>query len=219
MLVFASDYDRTLTDQNLQPCYKVINYISSFRPEIFFIVASGRRLEFLLENLEPFADAFVAENGAVVYHEKRKYVFGKEWNERVRKIIDEKEGIWFGEVLLYSLLSREGEIRDALAGKINYRIERNKESIMVMPEYINKNFGVLNVLRSLGSENLTLAAIGDDYNDISIIEASDIKLALQNSIPQIKAFSDFVSVQPYCEGTLEAFEYLLQKLKILGNRF
>jgi hydroxymethylpyrimidine pyrophosphatase-like HAD family hydrolase len=75
MLVFVSDYDRTLTDQDLQPCYKVISYISSFRPEIFFVIASGRRLEFLLENLEPFADAFVTENGAVVYYEKRKYVF------------------------------------------------------------------------------------------------------------------------------------------------
>jgi hydroxymethylpyrimidine pyrophosphatase-like HAD family hydrolase len=208
MLVFVSDYDRTLTDQDLQPCYKVISYISSFRPEIFFVIASGRRLEFLLENLEPFADAFVAENGAVVYYEKRKYVFGKDWNRIVRKILGEKEEIWFGEVLLYSLLSKEEEIRDVLDGKINYRIERNKESIMVMPEYIDKNFGVQKVLEMLGSENLTLAAIGDDYNDISMIEASDIKLALQNSIPQIKALSDFVSAQVYCEGTLEAFEYL-----------
>jgi hydroxymethylpyrimidine pyrophosphatase-like HAD family hydrolase len=208
MLVFVSDYDRTLTDQDLQPCYKVISYISSFRPEIFFVIASGRRLEFLLENLEPFGDAFVAENGAVVYYEKRKYVFGKDWNGIVRKILGEKEEICFGEVLLYSLLSKEEDIRDALEGKINYRIERNKESIVVMPEYIDKNFGVQKVLEMLGSENLTLAAIGDDYNDISMIEASDIKLALQNSIPQIKALSDFVSVQVYCEGTLEAFEYL-----------
>jgi len=110
--------------------------------------------------------------------------------------------------LLYSLLSKEEEIRDALDGKINYRIERNKESIMVMPEYIDKIFGVQKVLEMLGSENLTLAAIGNDYNDISMIEASDIKLAPQNPIPQIKALSDFVSVQVYCEGTLEAFEYL-----------
>jgi len=124
MLVFVSDYDRTLTDQDLQPCYKVISYISSFRPEIFFVIASGRRLEFLLENLEPFADAFVAENGAVVYYEKSKYVFGKDWNGIVRKILGEKEEIWFGEVLLYSLLSKEEEIRDALDGKINYRIEK-----------------------------------------------------------------------------------------------
>jgi hydroxymethylpyrimidine pyrophosphatase-like HAD family hydrolase len=139
---------------------------------------------------------------------KENMFFGKDCNVIVRKIIGEKEEIWFGEVLLYSLLSKEEEIRDALDGKINYRIERNKESIMVMPEYIDKNFGVQKVLEMLGSENLTLAVIGDDYNDISMIEASDIKLALQNSIPQIKALSDFVSVQVYCEGTLEAFEYL-----------
>lgn len=213
MLAFASDYDRTLTDQNLEPCYGVISYISSFRPEIFFIVASGRRLDFLVEKLGRFADAFVAENGAVLLFRGRKLVFGRDWSERVRGMISEGEGVWFGEVLLYSLIDHEDEIRRALDGKVSYRIERNKESIMVMPDYVNKGFGVLNVIRMLEGEDIKLAAVGDDYNDISMAEASDIKLAIQNSIPQIKAFSEFVSAQPFCRGTLEAFEYLMQKNK------
>mgnify|MGYP001772664268 CR=1 FL=1 len=218
MLVFASDYDRTLTDQNLEPCYRVISYISSFRPDIFFVIASGRRLEFLQEKLGPYADALVAENGAVVYFENKKLVYGKDWNQRVREIVDEKEGVWFGEVLLYSLLDREDEIRKALDGKISYRIERNRESIMVMPDYVDKNFGVQRVIMMLDSESLITAAVGDDHNDLSMVEASDVKLAIQNSIPEIKASSDFISAQPYCEGTLEAFDHLLQKLKNVHKR-
>ncbi len=218
MLVFASDYDRTLTDQNLEPCYRVISYISSFRPDIFFIVASGRRLEFLQEKLGSFVDALVAENGAVIYFENRKLVYGKDWNQKVREIVDEKDGVWFGEVLLYSLLNNEYKIRKALDGKISYRIERNRESFMVMPDYVNKNFGVQRVITMLDSDSLIRAAVGDDYNDLSMTEASDVKLAIQNSIPEIKASSDFISVQPYCEGTLEAFDHLLQNLKTLVSK-
>ena len=218
MLVFASDYDRTLTDQNLEPCYRVISYISSFRPEVFFVVASGRRLEFLIEKLGPYADAFVAENGAVVYFEGKKFVYGKDWNEKVRGIVKEGDGIWFGEVLLYSLLTHEDEIRKALEGRVSYRIERNKESIMVMPDYVNKGFGIRSILNMLKADQIELASVGDDFNDLSMAEISDMRLAIGNSIPQIKAFSDFVSAQPYCEGTLEAFESVLQTLRNSGKK-
>ena len=217
MLIFASDYDRTLTDKNLEPCKGVISYISSFRPDIFFVIASGRRLEFLEENVGSYADAIVAENGAIIKINGRKITFGKDWNTKVRELIKEDERIWFGEVLLYSLISEEDRIKKALSEKISFRIERNKESIMVMPEYVSKGFGVSVVLKLLGVENERLASIGDDCNDLSMLEISKIKLAVQNSLPKLKAISNFVSDLPYCEGTLEAFNYLVQRLNVLNH--
>jgi hydroxymethylpyrimidine pyrophosphatase-like HAD family hydrolase len=59
----ACDYDRTLTDESL---VLSLNAVTSLK-KVF--IASGRRLPFLMDvnARHGFADAIIAENGAVIY--------------------------------------------------------------------------------------------------------------------------------------------------------
>ncbi|MGC8568614.1 MAG: HAD hydrolase family protein [Nitrososphaeria archaeon] len=214
-LILASDFDRTLTDESLTPCHHVLGYISSLRPEIFFIVASGRGLEFLKENVGIYADAIVAENGAVIMANGKVIVLGEDWSREVRKVVKDGEGIWYGRVLLYALLSRREEVEAALRSSgIAYRLERNRESFMVMPPYVSKGRGVEIAIKEAGLEGTKVASVGDDMNDLSMYDVSDIRLAIGNSIQELKQQADLISSLPFCEGTMELLDRLLRIIKI-----
>ncbi|MDG6928134.1 MAG: HAD family phosphatase [Nitrososphaerota archaeon] len=212
MMVLFTDYDRTITDKELELCSKVINKIAELRNAriLRFIVASGRTLEFLQGKLSDFADGFVAENGAIIYYNGKKEVFGKSESDQIRTALYRvKDLVYFGEVIGYALKDAEPMIRDALESqRIDFSIEKNKNSIMVMPQFINKGFGITKIAEAMGLGGAKKIAMGDDENDISMLRAVDLPVALGNSDSRLKAIAKLVTEKEYCDGALEFLEEL-----------
>jgi len=207
MIALFTDYDRTITNSQLELCNEVIDEIMRLRrsQRLKFIVASGRTLEFLQGRLSGYADGIVAENGAIIYYDGKKEVFGKEESEQIKgALLKLKDLIYFGEIIAYALKDAEPQIVNALRLKnVNYAIEKNKNSIMIMPKFINKGFGILKIAERMGLSNAKKIAIGDDENDISMFRAVDLPVAIGNSDSRLRAISKAFVEKEYCDGVLE----------------
>ena len=207
MIALFTDYDRTITDSQLELCNEVINEITRLRRSqgLKFIVASGRTLEFLQGRLSGYVDGIVAENGAIIYYDGKKEVFGKEESEQIKgALLELKDLVYFGEVIVYALKDAEPQIVNALRIKnVNYAIEKNKNSIMIMPKFINKGFGILKIAERMGLSNAKKIAIGDDENDISMFRAVDLPVAIGNSDSRLRAIAKAFVEKEYCDGVLE----------------
>lgn len=218
MIVLFTDYDRTITDKDLELCNNVIDKIIKLRAtgNLKFIVASGRTLEFLQNKLSDFVDGLVAENGAIIYFNGKKEVFGKKDSEQIKAALFKvRDLVYFGEIIGYALKDAESLIRDALESQgINFSIEKNKNSIMIMPQFINKGFGILKIAEALGLGNAQKIAMGDDENDLSMLRAVDLPVALGNSDARLKAIAKLVTINEYCEGALEFLERLNLQTKL-----
>jgi len=216
MLTLISDYDRTLTNKELDLCNEIINMIRKLKKDenLRFIVASGRTLDFLQNKLSDCADGFVAENGAVIYYNGKKEVFGRNESEAIKAALKSMELVYFGEIIGYALLDAEKIIKDNLEShNIKFSIERNKNSIMIMPPFVNKGYGISKIIDAMDLRSTIKIAMGDDENDITMLKAVDFPVALANSDDRLKAMAKFITKSEYCDGALE----FLQQLKILIN--
>jgi hydroxymethylpyrimidine pyrophosphatase-like HAD family hydrolase len=67
-------------------------------------------------------------------------------------------------------------------------------------------------LRSLLGTNLMLVAAGDDYNDVSMLEAADFGIAMETGPQNLLAAADFIAPsavkQGVVKGLQEAFKHL-----------
>ncbi|MEM0146790.1 MAG: HAD-IIB family hydrolase [Conexivisphaerales archaeon] len=212
MIALFTDYDRTITDKELELCSQVIDKVIKLRKtrNLKFIVASGRTLEFLQSKLHDFADGLIAENGAIIYYNEKKEIFGKNESEQIKKALNKvKDMVYFGEVICYALKDAEPLVRDTLKSQnVNFSIEKNKNSIMVMPQFINKGFGISRITEAMGLGEVQKIAIGDDENDISMLKMVDLPVALGNSDARLKAIAKMVTEKEYCDGALEILEQL-----------
>lgn len=216
MLTLISDYDRTLTNKELDLCSEVINIIRKLKKEenLRFIVASGRTLDFLQNKLSDCADGFVAENGAIIYYNGKKEVFGKNESEAIKAALKSMDLVYFGEIIGYALIDAEKAIKNNLEShNIKFSIEKNKNSIMIMPPFINKGYGISKIIDAMDLKGTTKIAMGDDENDITMLRAVDIPVALANSDDRLKAIAKFITKREYCDGVLE----FLEELKVLIN--
>ncbi|MGC8661930.1 MAG: HAD family hydrolase [Nitrososphaeria archaeon] len=218
MMVLFTDYDRTITDKDLELCGKVIDKIMKLRTtgNLKFIVASGRTLEFLQNKLSNFVDGLVAENGAIIYYNGKKQVFGKNESEQIKAaLIKVKDLVYFGEIIGYALRDAEPLIRDTLESQgINFSIEKNKNSIMIMPQFINKGFGISKIAEELNLGNVQKIAMGDDENDVSMLRAVDLPVALGNSDARLKVIAKLITKNEYCDGALEFLGWLSLQTKL-----
>ncbi len=216
MLTLISDYDRTLTNKELDLCSEVINMIRRLKRDenLRFIVASGRTLDFLQNKLSDCADGFVAENGAIIYYNGKKEVFGKTESEAIKVALKSMDLVYFGEIIGYALIDAEKTIKNNLEShNIKFTIEKNKNSIMIMPSFINKGYGISKIIDAMGLKGTIKIAMGDDENDITMLRAVDFPVALANSDNRLKAIAKFITQREYCDGALE----FLEQLKILVN--
>jgi Cof subfamily protein (haloacid dehalogenase superfamily) len=75
----------------------------------------------------------------------------------------------------------------------------------------SKGKGFLRLIKALKIKENASAVIGDWYNDISLFETNAFKVALENSVPELKRKTDFVIPKTNDEdGAAEFFEMVLR---------
>lgn len=92
---------------------------------------------------------------------------------------------------------------------VNVQIICNKGAVMVLPEGINKAFG-LNALSQLINLPLQqIVGVGDAENDCDFLEQCGYSVAVANALPQVKEKVNWVTQNSRGAGVIELINHLL----------
>ncbi len=83
-------------------------------------------------------------------------------------------------------------------------VKYNDRSADIMPASANKAQGVINVAKLLNIDVSQIMAVGDARNDMEMLNAVGIGVAVSNADPKLKEVADYVCDFPNAGGVLQA---------------
>jgi HAD superfamily hydrolase (TIGR01484 family) len=217
--VLASDLDGTLASAGIVPP-GTREALARYRAAGGTVVlVTGRRRTDLVrlfpETLEQ-SDLVVAENGALLVgpHDGIPRALSA---ERPAAILDALADagltdLEVGQVLVAS--DREDEhtfrrVAKELAGTWDCTVIPNKDRVMLLPAGVDKGTGLRAALEVLGRTTAEVVAIGDADNDIPLLLAAGLGVAVATSEPDLVAVADVVTAGGAGEGLVELVDLLL----------
>jgi hydroxymethylpyrimidine pyrophosphatase-like HAD family hydrolase len=79
-----------------------------------------------------------------------------------------------------------------------------------MPNHASKTSGIEFLCKEFGTQRSEIIAIGDNYNDINMIEFAGLGIAMGNAPIQVKEIADDITFSNDQDGVAEAFKkYIL----------
>jgi len=85
----------------------------------------------------------------------------------------------------------------------------NRESVMVLPNGVDKGTGLAAALRELGLSLEQTVGIGDAENDEAFLERCGFSAAVANAVPTLKDRVDLVTSAAYGAGVAELVDKLI----------
>lgn len=79
-------------------------------------------------------------------------------------------------------------------------VPSRREMLEFMPAGVNKAAGLKQLLAHFGDDFSNLMAFGDEENDLEMIQAAGIGVAMENAIPQVKAVAQAVTKNNDADG-------------------
>jgi hydroxymethylpyrimidine pyrophosphatase-like HAD family hydrolase len=219
--IFVFDYDGTLTlgtPRIPDGTRAALGEIYDEKLALLGIV-SGRDLAFLKnvnKTMDHVFSFLVAENGAVFYYdsEDELVIKGLEWSERARPLFENADfEIRFSEVIGSSKVENSEKISKILqASGLESKLVLNKDSIMVCPPDVDKGKGVAEAIEHYSSvAGAFVMCFGDGENDVALFGPADLRVAVANAVPELKAIADYVTTRPGGDGVEE---YLRQNVLV-----
>ncbi len=204
--VLATDYDRTLTDEALEPVIEVRPaLLRAKRAGLRVIIVSGRDLPFLQQHVGDVADAIVAENGCLVAVPGRGIVRAGDPSWDLRTILP-RSGVAceYGDVIASFDRANEAAIREVLAdAHVACDLIPNLDRIMVLPKGVDKASGLTRALDGLGARVHEAAVAGDGENDLAMFRLAPYGIAVRNAVPVLKTRARYVTSEPGGHGVVE----------------
>ncbi len=208
LLLVALDLDGTIKPPFGQVDSEVLDLIARLRRRgVLFVLVTGRCLSDVRSLVNPTQfDAMVVENGAIIVIEGVKRVLAPDWWLEKRSTLP--PNLMGGcEEVIVSMDASLYQQAQQLASKMGGRLEKNKDRLMLLPPGIDKASGLLCVLEFLRVERERTACIGDGENDLPLFELCGIKVALKNSVQQLKEKANYVSAKEDGKGVVEALTH------------
>ncbi len=78
--------------------------------------------------------------------------------------------------------------------------------VEVSPNGDNKGVALKYIAERFGINISSTVAVGDNLNDLSMIEAASIGVAVGNAVDELKAAAGYVSASNDCDGVAEIIE-------------
>ncbi len=207
-LLVALDLDGTIKPPFGQVDPEVLNCIAGLRRRgVLFVLVTGRCFGDVRSLVPPaLFDAIVVENGAIIVIKGVKHVLAPDWWLAKRSTLP--PNLTGGcEEIIVSMDADLHQQAQRLASKTGGRLERNKDRLMLLPPGVDKASGLLRVLEVLQVERERTVCIGDGENDLPLFELCGIKVALKNSVPQLKEKANYVSAKEDGKGVVEALTH------------
>jgi hydroxymethylpyrimidine pyrophosphatase-like HAD family hydrolase len=211
----ATDYDGTLASQG------VVNHDTFAALER--LKASGRKLLMVtgrelpdLRSVFPalvLFDAVVAENGALLYRPGgTEQLLGPPAptalidDLRRRRVVP----LAVGRSIVATLSANAASVAEAIAASSpSWRMIFNKDSVMILPEGVDKASGLVAALQALGLAPEDVVGVGDAENDQSFLAACGLSAAVANALPSLKARVDLVTEGEEGAGVAWLIEQML----------
>ncbi len=112
------------------------------------------------------------------------------------------------------MLVLEQILNGAFSGRIATNVLRSPRYrgflVEITPAGISKWSAVRHLAESWGIDEKEICAVGDDVNDIAMIRAAGLGVAMGNALPEVKAAADRVAPTHDENGLVQVVEWLLE---------
>lgn len=212
----ATDYDETLAQEGQVSATTVLalEHLRSSGRKI--ILVTGRVLSDLRSvcpRLDQF-DRVVAENGALLYNpgtgEERPLGLPPpdDLVECLRTAGCSPLGV--GRVIVATREPHGKAVRDIIhAMGLELHVIHNQGAVMILPRGVDKSTGLATALDELGLSLQETVAIGDDENDLAMLDACACGVAVANALPILKHGARIVMQGSRGQGVEELIARLL----------
>jgi hydroxymethylpyrimidine pyrophosphatase-like HAD family hydrolase len=191
--VLATDYDGTLADHGFVdgPTWQSVERWKASGRRI--VLVTGRELEEFLEvctRVDLF-DLVVLENGALLYRpsdRSESILAARPPDTFLKALFDKGVGpISTGRVIVATWVPHRRAIEKTIAAMgLDLRVIANKRALMVLPSGVDKASGLLAALFELGLSPEDAVGVGDAENDLAMLEACGLSVAVANALPLVK---------------------------------
>ena len=223
---FAVDVDGTLTDQKLLLDLKAVSLLRQLEARgIKVIITTGRNYSITraLVGYLGTCGLMVAENGGVVgVYPRTRVVLGdasrsKQGLEVLKTELGE-EMIGLLDVpcrLVDIVLEPKFDIKSGNAilarRNVKARLLSSGVAYHILDSDVDKGKGLVEICKIGGVELDNVVAVGDNYNDLEMLQASAYGVAVSNAPEKLKDKADFVCSNAYGKGFVEAVDHILSK--------
>ncbi len=215
--ILATDYDGTIAHHGTvsDTTHNALQRWGQSGRLLFLV--TGRELPDLAK-VCPFIGLFhciVAENGALVHRPKTgettqlAHSPPKTFADRLRE--RNVTPLSVGQVVVASLENNHSTILETIeALSLPLHVSLNKGSLMVLPDGINKAFGLESALKEFGFLPAQVAGVGDAENDYSFLALCGLSAAVHNALPELKQRVNKPLKGRHGTGVEELIDFLLQ---------
>ena len=216
--LLACDYDRTIASEGVveAPVRAALRAVRDSGR--LLVLVTGRTLDELLNvftELRLF-DRLVVENGAVLIDPARE-------GERVlcgavpERLIDELRRRGIGPLIIgRSMLSTPITNDQAVYGVVRelgleLALIPNRDSLMILRAGCGKDSGLEAAAAELAVPMAEVVAVGDGENDVALIDAAGVGVAVDHAVPELKERADIVLRRPGTAGIVELCRSLAER--------
>lgn len=180
-------------------------FASLRRKGIKVLLVTGRSAVALEPLIDTRAfDLLVLENGALLrMGGDEKILSEPDWEPTRRKLLQVFPTTGAEKVIIALRRESEPEVR-ALLAPDGAHIELNKDAMMILPRGVSKGSGLVAALKVLDISPRDVMCIGDGENDVALLRAGGLKVAVRNAVPELKAVADYVTEAEDGDGVSEA---------------
>ena len=197
----ALDYDGTIS-HGPRPEPQMLNAIARVRGSSRkVLLVTGRIMSELradFPDVDTHFDSVVAENGAVIWHDGREHLTAAPVSDKLRAQLNARRvPVRSGSVILATDAHYDAIVRDACVSLgLDEQLVRNRAALMVLPAGVSKAFGLLEALAQLGISAHNTVGVGDAENDLALLHACEVGVAVSNAVDSLKEHADFVLTGP-----------------------
>lgn len=182
-------------------------------------------------------DWLVAENGAALYHPPTQAVKllaeppPRAFVQQLRDRIGDGSEIYRDAAGEFGHLIQTGQLASFAVGRVivatwqpyereaerliqemglDLQVILNKRAVMVLPDGIDKAFGLKAVLPELNLTPEQTVGVGDAENDCHLLQLCGFSAAVANALPIVKSQADWVTTYERGAGVVELIDRLLE---------
>jgi hydroxymethylpyrimidine pyrophosphatase-like HAD family hydrolase len=211
----ATDFDGTLAHDGRVDAATLDALARARRHGVRLLLVTGRELEDLLATFPTLRalDLVVAENGALIYDPRTHEVdlLAPPPPPALLAGLRAAAVPFSAGRAIVATVEPHGAVLDAIVHDLGlaWHTIQNKGAVMALPSGITKATGLVAALVREGVPSDEVVAVGDAENDLPLLQACGLGVAVANALPAVKAAADMVTAGARGPGVVELIDRLL----------
>ena len=212
----ATDYDGTLAHDGVvdDPTLEALGRAKE--AGLRLVLVTGRQLADLFNTFPHTAlfERVVAENGAVLFDPEEQAVdvlASAPPPALLERLARQHVPISVGHSIVATVEPYEHQILSAIEDLgLDWHVIFNKGSVMALPAGVTKATGLAPALAALGVSHERTIGVGDAENDVDLLRACGMAVAVSNALQSVKDMADVVTAGARGAGVVELIDRLIR---------